>query len=82
MGKTEAQVLGHCCVESCPSELGIREAADLPRSTAKLRNAADHRIASECDRAIKTWDEVRSGCVHPATGIGAETGDRIASARQ
>ena len=48
MGKTEAQVLAECCVEFCPSELGTREAADLPRSTAKLRNAAKNSVASKC----------------------------------
>jgi hypothetical protein len=36
------------CVEFCPSELGTREAADLPRSTAKLQNAAEDSLASEC----------------------------------
>lgn len=82
MGKTEAQVLAECSLEFCPSELGTHEAADLPRSTAKLQNAAEHSIASECDRKIKAWGEVRSGCVHTTTGVGTETGDHIASARQ
>jgi hypothetical protein len=40
VGKTEAEVLAECCVEFCPSELGTHEAADLPRSAAKLQNAA------------------------------------------
>jgi len=47
------------CFELCPSELGTRGAADLPRSTAKLRDAADHRIAKKCDMDIK----LRSGMV-------------------
>jgi hypothetical protein len=35
------------CVEFCPSELGTREAADLPRSTAKRPNAAELSVALE-----------------------------------
>ena len=32
-----------CCLEVCASELGTREAADLPRSAAELQNAEKHR---------------------------------------
>jgi hypothetical protein len=32
-------------IEFYTSELGTRGVADLPRSTAKLRDAAEHRIA-------------------------------------
>jgi hypothetical protein len=39
--------------EFCPSELGTRGAVDLPRSSAKLQNAAEHSVASECDGEIK-----------------------------
>jgi hypothetical protein len=39
-------------IEFCPSELGTREAADLPRSTAKRPNAADPSVAFECDKEV------------------------------
>jgi hypothetical protein len=34
------------CFEPCPSELGTRGAADLPRSTAKLRDAAERSFCN------------------------------------
>jgi hypothetical protein len=37
----------------CPSALGTHEAADLPRSTAKVQNAAEDSVARECDAGIK-----------------------------
>ena len=37
------------CIEFCPNELGTRGVADLPRSTAKLRDAADDSISNTCD---------------------------------
>ena len=43
-----------CCVEFCPSELGTREAADLPRSAAGLQNAAKHSLASQCDGRVES----------------------------
>lgn len=42
------------CVEFCPSELGTREVADLPRSTAKLTERSEYSVASGCDEKIKT----------------------------
>jgi hypothetical protein len=41
------------CFESCPSELGTRGAADLPRSTAELRDAAERGISKKCDGTVK-----------------------------
>ena len=41
-------------VEFCPSALGTHEATDLPRSVAKLRNAAEHSVARACDGNVKT----------------------------
>ena len=40
--------------EFCPRELGTREAADLPRSTAKLTERNEYSVSSGCDRKIKT----------------------------